>query len=132
MLTGINKVFGSIRAKLGSLMKVAEVAKTAEQTVKEAIMNPVQSAVEESPVVKSTDDAARVQERRKRIQARTHKCLLNRNDRRFLKVITGETYKVDSKTTTELYQRIQFLKNVSWSKEKKRARAELFLTTGKW
>lgn len=141
MLTGINKVFSSVRGKLKDLMRVEEPVKT-EQSAKEAIMNPDQEvkSYEESDVKYAEtsgsavqevlEENKRVQERRKRIQERNYTYRLNRNDRRFLKAITGETYPTGSRTNREMYGRVQFLKNIKISKEKKRAVALKYLTTG--
>ncbi len=137
MLTGINKIFSSIRAALVRLGKVIGLkAKETEKQLEKRIENIMDATVSQTV---ETEVSKETQERRKRMRKREHKFLLNRSDRRFLTSVLGEEFEKDEygeshkyKVSKEMYQRVQILKNIKISKEKKRAIAEKFITTGKF
>jgi hypothetical protein len=120
MITGMNKVFASVRGAVTRLMKALGFKQQEQPEQGNIIMHEAPSTA-----------AASIQARRKRLQESDGRLLLNRHDRRFLKMITGEIYPVGSRTTRELYKRVQALKTMQLNKQRKRAIARKFLTTGR-
>ena len=123
MFKFLNNIFRTTRKTLGKVPFLRPKNNLKEQwstTMEQEIMTAT-----------PTEEQQR-KERRARIKARTHKYKLNRADRRFLDRIFGEKYPSGSKTTKELFRRVQFLKNLKISVRKKRLVGSKFILTGQF
>ena len=123
MFKFLNNLFRSIRKTLGKVPFLKP-----KNNLKEQWSSTMQEAI---TTATPTEEQQR-KERRARIKARTHRYKLNREDRRFLARIFGEHYPSGSKTTKELFRRVQFLKNLKISVRKKRLIGSKFILTGQF